>query len=610
MKRHRPGKRFMVKLRFFCRKYLIILIGIGIVLVSVLIKALPQGASVVTGGITITTGNNLETIKQQSQKGIINWQSFNIGAAEKTQFIQPGASSVTLNRITGGNASSILGQLIANGQIFLINPAGVIFGANSRVDVAGLLVSTADISNANFLAGNYQFMQGPGNASIINQGYIKAANNGFVYLVAPRVENSGLIEANLGKVVLGSSPLNSVYTLDFYGDKLIQFALSPDTGSDIDTAITQSGKIIANGGVVLLTANTVNSVVNRAINMSGVIEANTIANRGGKIILSGGEQGVVSVTGKIIARGNRAGEKGGEVKITGQDVGLFQNAKIDVSGMAGGGEVLIGARYFGNTLVPAAQAVYVGPNANIFANAITSGNGGKIIMLSDESTRFYGTAEAKGGAEGGNGGLVETSSKNWLDISGARVDVSAPKGNLGVWLLDPYDVYISNNTTSADSTWSSGNPNIWSPGGNDSQLYVGDILSNLASANIEIETGGVGSPGNQTGNILWQAGANLTYAGVERTLSLIAANNIEIDAAMAGTSLDLVLNAGGSATFGVGAAIGVNSLAVSATGGININNGAITTVGTQTYNNPVVLGANTILITTNAAGNIVFVSTN
>ena len=130
MKRHRPGKRFMVKLRFFCRKYLIILIGIGIVLVSVLIKALPQGASVVTGGITITTGNNLETIKQRSQKGIINWQSFNIGAAEKTQFIQPGASSVTLNRITGGNASSILGQLIANGQIFLINPAGVIFGAN------------------------------------------------------------------------------------------------------------------------------------------------------------------------------------------------------------------------------------------------------------------------------------------------------------------------------------------------------------------------------------------------------------------------------------------------------------------------------------------------
>ena len=597
----------MLKLRFFCRKHLIILIGIGIIFVSVLIKALPQGGSVVSGDVTITGGNNLAVIKQQTQKGIINWQSFNIGAAEKTQFIQPGASSVTLNRITGGNASSILGQLIANGQIFLINPAGIIFGANSRVDVAGLLASTANISNADFLAGNYQFMQGPGNASIINQGYIKAANNGFVYLVAPRVDNSGLIEANLGKVVLGSAPSSSIYTLDFYGDKLIQFALSPDAGSDVDSAITQSGKIVANGGVVMLTTPMVKSVVNSAINMSGIIEANTISNKGGKIILSGGEQGVVSVTGKIIARGDKAGEKGGKVKITGQNVGLFQNAKIDVSGMAGGGEVLIGAKYFGNNVVPAAQAVYVGPNANIFANAITSGNGGKIIILSDDSTRFYGTAQARGGAESGIGGFVETSSKNWLDISGAHVDVSAPKGNFGTWLLDPYDVYISNTPPSANGTWSNGTTNIWSPGGNESQLYVGDILSNLASADIEIETGGVGSPGNQTGNILWQVGADLTYAGVdERTLSLIAANNIEIDAAINGANLNLVLEAGGSATLNsaIGAAPGgaLSSLTVSSGISTNINTANITTIGNQSYTGNVALGnANTTMFTTTNA---------
>jgi filamentous hemagglutinin family protein len=339
----------MPKLRILCRRGLIILLGVGVVLISMLVKALPQGGSVVSGNVSISSNNNITVIKQQSQKGIINWESFSIGAGQTAQFIQPGSNSVTLNRVTGVDVSSILGKLIANGQIFIVNPAGVIFGSASSIDVAGLLATTANISDANFLAGNYNFVQGAGSASITNLGSIIAADNGYVYLVAPRIDNSGLIQANLGKVILSSTPASSAYTLDFYGDQLIQFALSSNVGSKINNAITQSGKIIAEGGLVLLTANTVNSVVNNAINMSGIVEANTIKSKGGKIILSGGPQGIVSVTGKVFARGNRADEKGGKVKITGKKVILSEQANnVYVSGMQGNGEVLIDSEYPGS----------------------------------------------------------------------------------------------------------------------------------------------------------------------------------------------------------------------------------------------------------------------
>ncbi|MBU0744833.1 MAG: filamentous hemagglutinin N-terminal domain-containing protein, partial [Gammaproteobacteria bacterium] len=599
----------MLKLRFFCKVILAVLVGFGMILLSGLIVASPQGGEVKAGDITIGSdiNNDIDTlITQQSQKGIIDWQSFSIGTAEHTHFAQPGANAITLNRVVGANISSILGRLTATGKIFLVNPSGIIFGPNSRIDVAGLLATTANISNEDFLAGNYYFVQGPGGGRIINQGYIKAAENGLVFLVAPLVENTGVIEANLGKVVLGSTPANSTYVLDFYGDQLLQFAISSDIGTDINNSITQSGKIIAHGGKVLLTANTAKSVVDQAINMSGIIEANTIASKHGEIVLLGGDKGTVSVTGKLIARGEKEGESGGAIRIQGERIGLFQNAIIDVSGMSGAGNVLIGARYLGDTIVPTASSTYVGPNANIFANALTYGPGGNIIIWSDQATRFYGKAEARGGVVGGAGGFVETSSKNWIDVGGARVDVSAPMGEVGTWLLDPYNVDIVSGTPpSPDGTWDTGSdPFIWSADSNNSQLYVEDILLNLATANVEVNTG-IGGP--QVGNISLLVALN--YPGLDsRTLSLIAANDIDIDAAITGINLDLILQAGASGVISINNN-GININTLTTLGGITgINADAITTVGSQLYNNPVVLGATTTLRTT-GAGNITFVDT-
>src|SRR5215469_3302912 len=167
-----------------------------------------SGFNVVSGGATLSTPSSTTSIITQStNKAIITWSAFGIPAGSTVEFIQPGASSVALNRVTGGNVTSIMGSLQANGQVWIVNPAGVFFGQGAQVDVAGLMATTSDIKNADFLSGNYQFGIGSSNpnASIVNQGHIKAEQGGSVVLAGAQVTNQGLIEAQLGTVALGGA---------------------------------------------------------------------------------------------------------------------------------------------------------------------------------------------------------------------------------------------------------------------------------------------------------------------------------------------------------------------------------------------------------------------
>ncbi len=145
------------------------LLGLG----SASAFANPSGGQVVGGSASISSAGNEVTINQTSDKAIINWQSFSIDSHETTRFVQPSSSSIALNRITGQDPSRIFGALVANGNIFLVNPNGIIFGTNARIDVNGLVATTHDITNENFMAGNYKFdIPGRADASIINQGSI------------------------------------------------------------------------------------------------------------------------------------------------------------------------------------------------------------------------------------------------------------------------------------------------------------------------------------------------------------------------------------------------------------------------------------------------------
>lgn len=300
----------------------------------------PSGANFVSGKVEISNPNNNHTvIKQHTDKAIINWQEFNIKENEHTQFVQPSKNSITLNRVVGHDPSAILGQLTANGKILLINPNGVLFGKNSQVDVAALIASTHDIKDEDFLSGKLSFTI-PGNpgAQIINQGKISVEEGGLVALVAPSVTNTGLIQARLGKVTLASA---NTFTLDLYGDDLIVFEadgqiteqIKDAFGNPLKTAIENSGKIEADGGHVLLTTDIAKNVVDKAINMSGIIKAQTAEEHEGSIILHAHEAHT-DVSGILDASAPKHGN-GGFIETSGAEVTIQESTQIDTSSKQG-----------------------------------------------------------------------------------------------------------------------------------------------------------------------------------------------------------------------------------------------------------------------------------
>lgn len=419
--------------------------------------ALPTGASVESGTVNIQqpTANDL-VVNQGTDRAIINWQNFDILNGQTTRFNQPSASSVALNRIMDGNPTQILGQLSANGQLMLVNPNGVFFGAGSRVDTAGLVVSTANISSADFNAGRLNFNQaGRADASIINQGSITVVDGGLVALVAPAVRNDGVIQANLGTVTLGAA---QTVAIDMYGDNLYSFSLGEKTlvtpkdenGNPVTAAVENNGVITANGGKVLLTANAAKDVVTNVVNNTGVIEARAAHIEGGTIVLDGGTSGNVRVAGKMDASGKGAGQKGGKIQVTGQSI-VVAGADIDASGTAGGGNITIGGDYQGDGSLFRAEFLAVSNDAVIRNDAIETGNGGTTIFWADGYTAFDGKATAKGGAQSGNGGFIEISGKEGLSFGG-QVDTTAANGATGITLFDPRDIDFRVGTRAGDFT--------------------------------------------------------------------------------------------------------------------------------------------------------------
>jgi len=241
------------------------------------------GLQVQAGSATLSTPSATQSvIRQTTSKAILNWTAFGVPTGSSVQFVQPGAGSIALNRVTGGSVSQILGSLTANGQVWLVNPSGVFFGSGAQVDVAGLMATTSDIRNADFLAGNYQFgIAGNPNASVVNQGRIRAASGGSVVLAGARVDNQGLIEAQLGTVVLGGA---KTFAVDFQGDKLLSFQVTSAVdqrptdanGSPANALVTNEGTVSASGGTVLITARAAKNIIDNVINSSGIVEATSV----------------------------------------------------------------------------------------------------------------------------------------------------------------------------------------------------------------------------------------------------------------------------------------------------------------------------------------------
>ena len=298
----------------------------------------PNGGQVVAGSASISQSGSTTNVNQSSQSTIINWQSFSIAPKETVNFNQPNSAAVALNRVVGNETSIIAGALNANGQVFIVNSAGVLFGKGAQVNVGGLVASTLDISNADFMAGNYTF-SGTSGASVINRGNIHAGPGGYVALLGKTVVNDGVISARLGTVALASG---EQITLNFGGDSLVDVTIDQGT---LNALVANHRAIKADGGQVIMTAKAADEVLSAQVNNTGVIQARTIASLTGggsgaqvhvgkiKLVAIGG---TTNVAGTLDASAPKGGN-GGSIETSGDHVKIADGAVIKTSAATGQG---------------------------------------------------------------------------------------------------------------------------------------------------------------------------------------------------------------------------------------------------------------------------------
>ncbi|MCI0749436.1 MAG: filamentous hemagglutinin N-terminal domain-containing protein [Nevskiales bacterium] len=369
----------------------------------------PTGADVVSGDVSFATPDaNTLLINQSTASAAINWQTFSIEAAEYVIFNQPSVSAVALNRVVGGSPSEIFGHLLANGRVFLINPQGILFAPGAQVDVGGLIASTMNISDEDFNAGRYVFA-GHSEASVVNQGFITASDGGFVVLAADTVENSGLIQAQLGEVVLASG---SAVTLTLADSGLISYAIDAAALSS-QSGVTNLGQLMADGGRVVMAAATAQQLARTVVNNQGLVQARSIVEgENGEIILAAAGGDVLNA-GTLDASATATSPDGGSVRIT-SDRGIT---------LAAGSQIL--------------------------ADGVEAGQGGNVRVIGEGDVLFAEGARisVRSGAQNpSGGGFVELSGHNNLRVRG-----SLQIGRGGTLLIDPSDLIISNGAGSSTS---------------------------------------------------------------------------------------------------------------------------------------------------------------
>ncbi|MCX7139497.1 MAG: filamentous hemagglutinin N-terminal domain-containing protein [Proteobacteria bacterium] len=633
-------------------------------------QANPTGPAVMSGAATFALSG--KTLSVTNTPGtIINWQGFSVKADEVTRFIQQNAQSAVLNRVITQEQSAILGQLLSNGRVYLVNPNGITIGASARIDTSGFVASSLNLSDKDALAGKFKLQDTGTSGKVINNGTITTSTGGFVYLVAPDVENNGVIMSPKGEIVLAAG--KSVELVDSQKPELRVLLTAPE-----NTAVNV-GKMIAEAGTIGIFAG--------AIRQSGLISANSaVVGENGKIMLKakkditlaagskteasgpqGGSVTIQSESGTTIVAGTVEAKatstptiyqlkepatalvsvdlarppevvpvtvdlkasntltmagKGGSISILGNLVGLIDQALVDASGEAGGGQILVGGDFQGkNPDVQNAQQTYVGKDVQLIADAVLKGDGGKVVVWADNATNFVGSLSARGGEQGGNGGFAEVSGKDYLyfDPRGA-LDLRAPKGITGTLLLDPNNVNIVDSTLeSLGGGTFGGTPSVFSNAtATSSTLRWSTITGQLGTANVIITTSGTAA---LPGNITVSDGYQYTSAN---SLTLLANNDITVTAAadVSGTNKAGITNlgAGGisllsgwngastSAPVLTGAGTVTLSSNVTTSGGaITITGGSVSATGAIASNGNSAVAGGAVTINANgtaAAGNV------
>jgi filamentous hemagglutinin family protein len=544
----------------------------------------PTGGSVSSGSAGFASSGNTLTVTN-SASAIINWQSFSIGVNEITRFVQSSASSAVLNRVVGSNGvipqSVIDGVLSSNGRVFLINQSGILFGANARIDVAGLVASSLNLSDQDFLNGRMRFTETPGAGGVSNAGLIDTTSGGAggrVFLVGPDVQNSGVIRSPQGEIVLAAgksvelvyenSPFVTVHLVADAEQALNVGQLISDSGRiGMFGALVRQGGVAEASSAVLGANGDIRLVATKDLTLDPGSRTTANGASGGNVLLQA-QGGTNLISGTVEAKGSSG--QGGTIQALGVRVGVIGAGVIDASGDAGGGTVLVGGDAHGaNPNVQNAQQTLIGPDGIIRADAGTTGDGGRVIVWSDDYTRFFGTISARGGSRSGNGGFVETSGAT-LQAFGS-VDTSAPNGKGGNWLLDPDFINIIAGTA--------GDPLNCLTAGVCSILFV-----DLPIPTSQISVGTIDTGLRSNGSVILQARQDITLLTdltlpvgltVPGTFTAQAGNNIILggfNITAGGTNINLIANdAASGAPSGKGSITSALGYGNITTGGGSVN---------------------------------------
>ena len=366
------------------------------------IEGLPMGPSVENGEVAVSHPDEHSLDVHASNSSVINWQSFNIAVGNAVNFIQPSATATALNNVIGGSISQIFGALNANGIVWLVNPAGINFGPTASINASSFLASTLQIATNNFLNQNYAFTRSPeGNGYIVNKGEITADN---VTLMGDAVNNEGIIVAKLGKVTLASGEKMAV-EMDSKGmisvaveDPVTEAALD-ENGTPAESAVENSGSILADGGVVTLTTNVLEDIFQNAVNQEGLIQANQIEEKNGEIYVTANDR--VHVGGEVSAIGGTVTVN--SEGITSDGAITAANSFID----AHGGDTFLSGSVVGNASWTDTLHIFVVGNYSVTGN---------ITLNADSDSNGTGVFEQKAG--------TKMSAGENVDISGADVYIA------------------------------------------------------------------------------------------------------------------------------------------------------------------------------------------
>ncbi|WP_168224831.1 caspase family protein [Rhodoferax aquaticus] len=465
-------------------------------------QTLPSGMTVAHGQASSSQGAGAMQIVA-SDKAVLQWQQFSIGASNKVVFQLPSSTSQVLNQVTGQDPSTILGSLQSNGKVWLLNPNGVVFGAGARIDVAGLVASSLHMQPSDFVAGNYVLKSSAYSASVINQGTIRTPYGGQVLLMGPSVHNSGTIETPGGQsALLATSQVELVDT----GTPFMAMRVPVAAGQVRNSGSVAAGRIDIYGAVV---------------NQQGSLVATGMGtNAQGEMVLRA--SGNVDLTA-----GSETRAAGGKVTVESDNGTIAVRGLVDVSAPSGNA----------GSIDMHAPNLEVGNTGEVTANALASGDGGRIVLWGYDLMRTKGLIAARGGLTRGDGGFIETSTHGALDIQRAP-SAAAPFGKAGKWLIDPYDITL---VAGAGSSNIGGGP-FYTGAGNTATLGVDLITTALiAGTNVSVATGGVGSPGTQAGDITVAAPITANLTGGNVFFELNAARDIYLNQPMTFTGPNSVL---------------------------------------------------------------------